>query len=219
VPAILSRSRDIPGSKLNYLRLVSALHQPGIDIPEIESIIRREVSLTYKLLRYLNSAFFGFRSEIRSITHALSLLGERETKRWASLVLLTGIAQDKPDELVTQALVRARFCEAMACASGAEDRKEQAFLMGMLSLMSPILDRPMEDILKSLPVADDVRRALMEEKNGLWHHLESIRAMERGDWGILSACAARLRVEESEIPGIYRAALQWAREGLSPVQA
>jgi EAL and modified HD-GYP domain-containing signal transduction protein len=218
VPVIFSRTKDIPGFKLNYLRLIAALHEPEMDFEKLEGIIKREVSLAYKLLRYLNSTSVGSYSEIRSITHALALLGEVETKRWASLVLLTGLAQDKPDELVTQALTRARFCEKLGAGSREESRDQELFLMGMLSLMDSILDRRLSEILKAMPLADDVKRALLGERSDPWWSLECVRALERADWATVSACAEKLGADGREIGRAHREAVQWAQESHSTLE-
>jgi EAL and modified HD-GYP domain-containing signal transduction protein len=212
IPAIISRRRDIPGFKFHYLQLLSEIHRPGVEIAKIESIIKREVSLTYKLLRYINSAFFGMRNRVSSIKHALLLLGEKETKKWASFVALTGMAKDKPQELVFHALIRARFCESLASAGSLAYRDQELFLMGMLSLMDTILGRPLNEILRSVPVADDIKEALCGKKNQVRTVLECVLTFEEADWTKLSEQFAQLSLAENEIPQLYREALQWAKE-------
>src|SRR5205823_4628884 len=102
-------AREIPANRLNYLRMLQAVSQPELDPKEIENVIKSEASICYRLLRYLNSAVFGFPSEIHSVRHALSILGEREVRRWVRLVATLGAGQGKSSELVLSALVRARF--------------------------------------------------------------------------------------------------------------
>src|SRR6266566_6648941 len=110
----LMTAREIPANRLNYLRMLQAVSQPELDPKEIENVVKSEASICYRLLRYLNSAVFGFPSEIHSVRHALSILGEREVRRWVRLVATLGAGQGKSSELVLSALVRARFCELLA---------------------------------------------------------------------------------------------------------
>jgi EAL and modified HD-GYP domain-containing signal transduction protein len=112
-PEVLA-THEIPANRLNYVRMLQAVSRPELDPREIEDVIKTEASICYRLLRYLNSAVFSFSTEIHSIRHALSLLGEREIRRWVRLVATLGAGQNKSSELVTLALVRARFCELLS---------------------------------------------------------------------------------------------------------
>ena len=121
-------SRDIPAYKHNHYHLLQAVHQPQPNLVELEDIIKHETALSYKLLRYLNSAAFAFRMEIRSIRHALALLGLNEVRKWVSVVAIAGIAKGRPSELVITSLVRARFAELLAPEAGLEKRAPEFFL-------------------------------------------------------------------------------------------
>src|SRR5262249_556531 len=111
-PEMVSR-RDIPMSKLVHMQFLSELNGPAIDFVRMEQVIKQDVGLSVKLLRYLKAAAFGWRSEITSIRHALALLGERAFRRWASVLVLAELSADRPAELLTTCLVRARFCELL----------------------------------------------------------------------------------------------------------
>ncbi len=210
-PQIIS-SRDIPAFKLNYLRILQAINHPEINLEEIERIIKGEPSLCFKLLRYLNSAFFGLRSDIHSIRHAIFLLGEREIRLWASLVALTSMGEDKPQELVVTSLVRASWCESLAGKIGMQGREGDLFLLGLFSMMDAILDRPLPEILAQLPVPEEIRTALLHRNNRLAHVLALVEAYEQGDWEKLTGLAASLGIDEASIPGTYLAAVEWARQ-------
>jgi EAL and modified HD-GYP domain-containing signal transduction protein len=112
-PEVL-QAKEIPASRVNYLRLLRAVSQPELDQREFEIMIKQEVSICYRLLRYLNSAAFGIQNEVHSVRHALALLGEREVRRWVRLVATLSIGENRSSELVTTAMVRARFCELLA---------------------------------------------------------------------------------------------------------
>ena len=107
------KGRAIPAGRLGTLRIVGRMNEPGVQLKELEDLISRDVGLSYRLLRYINSAFFGLRREITSVRQALVLLGLENIRRWATLLALAGV-DDKPHELLVTALLRARMCEQLA---------------------------------------------------------------------------------------------------------
>jgi len=156
------RQRAIPASKLVYLELLQAISSPEFSLKLLASKIKHEASLTFKLLRYLNSAAFGFRTEIHSISQALGLLGEREVRKWIAVVFIGVMADGKPDELMTVPLVRGRFCELLAPHIGMADQASDLFLLGLLSVMDAILDQPLDIVLSELAVRNEIKEALLE---------------------------------------------------------
>src|SRR5208283_4764093 len=112
-------------------------------------MLKQEASLSYRLLRYLNSPLFGFSLEIKSIRHAMAVLGEREMRRWIRLVVTVGAAEQKCSELILMGLTRARFCELL---SNRLQSNTDLFLMGLLSIMDAILEASMDTLLEQLPV-------------------------------------------------------------------
>ena len=206
----MMRHGEIPASKLAYLELLRAATASEFDMPALASKIKHETSLTYKLLRYLNSAAFGLRAEIRSIPHALSLLGERELRKWIAVVSVGVMADGKPDELMTVPLVRGRFCELLAPLAGMAGHANDLFLLGLLSVMDAILDQPLAVILAELPVRREIKEALLA-RSGLYRDmLDMATAHEGADWEAISALAPRLGIKEDQIPGIYVSAVDWA---------
>ncbi len=216
-PVIIS-GKEIPGFKLNYLRILQEIQRPHLDYEKLEEIMKTEMSLSYKLLRYINSAFFGWRVEIRSIKHALVMLGESDFKRWASFISLSNMAKDKPNELVFQAILRGRYLEVLAPAVRFSERAQDLFLMGIFSLIDAIIDRPLLDVLADMPIAEDIKAALMGEKGQLRDIFELMLSYEQGNWDLFSELAAKNRIEENEIPPLYRKALEWATQSFSAAQ-
>jgi c-di-GMP-related signal transduction protein len=200
--------RDIPGSKLTYLQLLEAVSAPELSYPRIE----HEPSLVYKLLRYLNSPLVGMRIEIRGIREAIALLGEREFRRWVSIVAIVSMASDKAPELVRTALTRAYFCEDLSRLIGMSAQSSDLFLMGLLSVADALLDRPLEQIISSVPVSAEVRAALCGGTNSFRDVYETLLAYERADWATLSATVARFQSIESQVPACYLAAANRASE-------
>jgi EAL and modified HD-GYP domain-containing signal transduction protein len=207
-------ARDIPTSRLHEIQLLREIHKPGLDFSALEEIIEHEVGLSYKLLRYINAAFFGWRGNVDSIRHALMLLGEREIRNWASVVIMAGMASDKPDELVTQALLRGRHCELLAPAAGLESRAHDSFLMGAFSLIDAILDCPLASVLREIPIASDIKDALLGESGPLRDLFTVVVAYSSGDWALVSERAKRLGLDEAAIPAHYIEALRWCDESL-----
>lgn len=211
IPPVIE-NKDIQGLKACYLQVLNEVNGAGFDIPKLEGIIKRDVSLTYKLLRYINSAYFGCRSRVRSVRHALLLLGSKEIKKWSSLVLVTSLAADRPHELVIHALIRAGFCEALALGAGLTHRDQELFLMGMFSMLESILGQPMDQILESVPVPDDIKEALCGDRNRAREVLECVLAYEQADWERLSHYVSHLGLSEEGIPDIYQKVLHWVHE-------
>ena len=208
-PTVIS-SQDIPAYKVHYLRILQMIHRPEIDFRKLGEIVKQEFSLSFKLLRYINSSYFGMRNKIGSILQALTLLGEKEIKKWISLVAMASMGEDKPEELVIQALIRAKFCESLAFYVGFHQRAEDLFLMGLFSLIDTILNRPLAEILKEIPIAEDVKAALLGRENRLRSVYDFILTCEKGDWENLSKQAAALGIQENRAYQIYLEALKWS---------
>jgi c-di-GMP-related signal transduction protein len=199
--------REIPGNKLNYIQLIEAVNASQFATGRIEEALKREPALVYKLLRYLNSPLLGLRNEIRSITHAIALIGEKEFRRWVSIVCLVSMAEDKSPELVRTALTRAYFCEGISTSIGMSAQKSDLFLMGLLSVTDAILDMPMSAVLSRLPVSADVRAALSSgETNRFCDVYQMLLSHERADWEQLSCLSAKIGCPEEGIAECYLSA-------------
>lgn len=208
-PQMIS-AKSIPAFKLNYVRLLHAANGKHFDFGKIEEVIKQEVSLSVKLLKYLNSAVFGWRYRVTSIKHALVLLGERNFRKWVSLIALVGIGDDKPNELVMTSLVRARFCEQLAIKTQQEERQLDLFLCGMLSVMDALVGRPMEEVVEDLGLNDSVRAALLRREGPLMPVIELVESYEHGNWEKVNALTEKMHIAEASIPLAYREALDWS---------
>jgi len=203
-------AHEIPANRINYLRMLKAVSQPELDERAIENLVKSEAALCYRLLRYLNSAAFGFANEIHSVRHALAILGEREVRRWIRLVATLGAGQNKTSEMVLSALVRARFCELLSpkIAHGDSD----LFLMGLLSLMDAILEIPMSQVLDNVPIDQETKSVLLGGASRLRPFYQLMLAQESGEWKTASDLTSQLHLKESDVGECYWQAMQWARE-------
>jgi c-di-GMP-related signal transduction protein len=201
-------TREIPGNKLIQLQLLAAVAAPELDYPAIEGLLKQEPSLLYRLLRYINSPALGLRSEVHTVRHALTLMGETDFRRWVSVFCVIAMSSGKPPELVRTALTRAYFCEDFSKTAGVPERSSSLFLMGLLSIVDALLDKPIEEILRSLPIAQDVKTALNGGKNRFRDIYELLLALEQAEWPQLSTFTEKLGCSEETVPESYKTALQ-----------
>ena len=210
-PVIISR-QDIPGGRIQLLQLLREINRPDIDLRELAGIISRDVSISYKLLRYINSAAFNLIVKVKSIEQALNLLGQAEVRKWASLLALTGLSEDQPWEIVSSSVVRAKLSEMVAPLVGLADRATDMFLMGLFSLLDAIYGRPLEEILHELPLASDVKKALLSGETKAGRLLSAVIAQEQGNWDGLRRAAESLGLDEDKLPDLYQKAILYPRE-------
>ena len=203
-------THDMPANRLNYIRMLQEVSRPELDVPGLEKLVKEEASVCYRLLRYLNSAVFGFKKEIHSARHALSILGERDLRRWVRLIAAVGAGQDKTSDLVLSALVRGRFCELIApkVAHGESD----LFLMGLLSLIDAMLEAPMQAVLEKIPLDAATNAVLLGQPSALRSVFQLMLAHESGEWEAAAALSAGLRLDADDVAACYWQAQQWARE-------
>jgi c-di-GMP-related signal transduction protein len=214
-PSVL-QSYQLPASKLNCLRLLSELQHPDLDFKRLETLIRGDVALTYKLLRYVNSALFSRRDSIPSIERALVIVGSDDIRRWAMLATLPMLASDKPSELATLSIVRARFCERLIQLAGISLTNE-AFLMGMFSLLDALLDRPLDEALLSIGLAPDITQALLGtagDESMLSKIYRLTRRYEQGDWDEVERLAQGCGFPALAAGDAYVEATLWAEQML-----
>ncbi len=169
-PSIIS-DRPIPNNQLSLLRILAEMQKSDLDFDALEEVISHDVSLTYKLLRFINSAAMGLPRKVESLREALVFLGLATIKKWATLIVLSGVTT-KNSELLTLALVRAKMSEVLA--DDFDCHPKSAFLVGLLSTLDALLSKPMSDIVQSLPVATDIHDALVQQSGNLGQLLKFV---------------------------------------------
>jgi EAL and modified HD-GYP domain-containing signal transduction protein len=196
--------QSVPTASIGALRLAAGIsaHDAGVD--ELEKAIALDPGLSLRLLRFVNSAAFSLRHQIKSVRQAIVLLGPRTVRQWAMLLLLAGVNENRGPLLVT-ALARGRTCEAIARRLGADD-PEAYFFTGILSVADALLDIPMERALADLPLAEDVSAALLRRAGGKGRALAMAEACERGDWDD----AALPALDAGALAVLHVEALTWA---------
>ena len=204
----LVHNRGIFANRTSLLQVLAALQDPTVQLGRLEHMIGRDVGLSYRLLRYINSAFFGLRFEISSIRQALALLGVENLKRWATLTVLATV-DGKPPELTVTALTRARFCER-AGEQLPGPRPGELFTLGLFSVIDALMDAPIEDVVALIPFPNDMREALTARTGEKGALLECVTALEAGDFDR----AQKLVRRAGEL---YVDALMWADEAARPL--
>ena len=195
--------------KVNYLQsnfflLMVAVTKDEPDIDEIESIISRDVSLTFSLIRLVNSAYFALRNRARSVKQALVILGLGQLKQWIYLLSFKQDDGSMPDELIKISFLRATFAsELLEFATDMPISRSEAYLLGMFSTLGKLMQVSLEDALEQLPISDEIKLALlnMEGRTGLLYQL--ILSYEKADWKTMSSCAAKLGIPQSMIAQKY----------------
>ena len=212
-PIIVSTRRMDP-LRINYLQLVRRVNQEELDFTRLAKVIRRDVALSYKMLKLVNSTYYGRRSEIMDIKHALVILGEKEIRKWISLVAMVGCSEKKPDELIRESMMRARFMEIFGMQYGMAQDIEALFLTGLFSLIDVVMETPMDELIASLSVPEAVEEALVCGKGKAAELLRVICTYEQGDWEESARLCEALQVPSGRLPELYMDAVRWCNEML-----
>jgi c-di-GMP-related signal transduction protein len=193
-----------------HLALLNAVLKQDLDLGEIEDLVKKDATLCFRLLRYLNSPMFGFRSEICSVRQALMILGENETRRWCRLAVTIEISHDRTSDLMLAALTRARFCELLGPRMA--DGNVDLFLLGLLSLMDAILEIPISAVVDALSVHQDIKLALNHKECRLTPLYNLMLAVEAGEWDIVSRLCEEMHLSEPLVSGTQWKAMEWAQQ-------
>jgi EAL and modified HD-GYP domain-containing signal transduction protein len=206
----LLRSRRLDANRLALLALLAALQDRAVQLPDLERMVARDLLVSYRLLGYINSAFFAVRQPVRSIGQGLALLGIENLKHWVALSIFASI-DGKPAELTSTALIRARFCE-LAGQSHPATEPGELFTLGLFSVLDALMDTPMTELLTKLPFPQDMRDALTEHHGAKGRLLDCVTAIEAGD-------LIRAQAILPTAPELYLAALIWANQAIDPLSA
>lgn len=206
----MMETRQISGNRPVQIQLLAAIAGPELDVSAMEDLLKPEPSLLYSLLRYMNSPVTGLQTEVANLRHAVTVLGEKEFRRWTSIFAVVSMMNGNSPELIRTALTRAYFCEAISARAGLEEKSFTLFLMGLLSVTDALLDRPIGEALDSLSVSPELKAALCGGTNRLNDVYQLLLAMERAEWPNLTSRAARLDCPEETVPDSYQQAIQKA---------
>ncbi|MEI7839416.1 MAG: HDOD domain-containing protein [Methylococcaceae bacterium] len=206
-PNLVSGKR-IGVNQLAAVRLLTTINNPNVEFETLTRVISEDVGLSYKLLHYINSAFFSIPTKIESINQAITYLGMNELKRWINILMLSSLS-DKPVVVMQNALIRGKMCELLAKIAG--QKTGNFFLIGMLSSLDSILDITLKDALDQLPLDDDIIEAILEH-NGLGGEaLGCVLSYEHWNTGEITFN----KVDQSTIGDVYIESINWANKVMS----
>ncbi|MEA3466453.1 MAG: HDOD domain-containing protein [Thermodesulfobacteriota bacterium] len=201
---VVVTGKKMPPARIAMLQLMSELQDADVSMERIEEIIQTDVNMSVKLLRQVNSSYYGLINEVTSIRHAIVRVGLQHIRTWAS-VLIMGSVSDKPDELMTMALVRGKMCELIAVQQSSR-QETSYFTVGLFSLLESILDAPMEQILKELPLSDEINQALLNGEGRMGKVLHCVQDYEQANWDAVSASG----IAKEDVVDDYWEAIAWA---------
>jgi EAL and modified HD-GYP domain-containing signal transduction protein len=168
------------------MSIYSEVMKDDFSYKSLSKLFEQDLDLTYKLLRFVNSSFFEHTNDITSIKQAIAFLGEHHLRKFVCLIVMANINPDKPSILIKSTILRAKICEVIAQLMGEKNLIEAAFLTGLFSTIDAILDKPLDKILTSLPLAQNINDALLKQQGSLSVCLEVAIAYMNGDWDIVN---------------------------------
>ncbi len=208
-PQVMS-DKDIPSLKMNLIQIMVESSSDEFRVQEMKKLIERDVGISYKLLRYMNSPYFRRMNEISSIKQAIVMLGEKGIRQFLSVIILAELSSDKPDELIKNSIVRAKVCEGLGRLGTSKTDPSVLFTLGLFSLIDAILDSSMENVLKKLPLAEKIKAALLKREGEFADYLRLAVCYEMGEWDMASKIASSLGIMEEKLPACYLDAVGWA---------
>lgn len=210
--ATLVRAASIRPAQAVIVQLINLVRRQA-SVAEIETLLKKDPTLSFNLLRFINSSGFGLASEIGSFRQAVMVLGLNKLFRWAALLMTTARAGSSAPAVGQTAVVRARLMELLASELLPPEDCDNAFIVGLFSLLDTMLGLPMEQALESLALPEAVCQALLHGSGEFAPFLELTRACESGDEAAFARCAQALHLSNRQINWAHLQALAWA-EGI-----
>ena len=204
-----NRSKELNPAQAMILQLMDMVRR-NADVKQLEGVLKRDAALSYKLLRYINSAGFGLGCEIQSLKHAVTMLGYSPLYRWLALLLATATTTGYSPVLMQTAVIRGRFAELLGSTFLPKNEAENLFVAGMFSLLDKLLGVPMEDVLEKIQLSESVTQALLSREGIYGPFLALAEACELNAEGVdsmaMSLCISAKQVNQSQM-----SALAWAQ--------
>ena len=213
----MMKAKSLSPSQMAMAELLYETSKTELDLNSITGVFERDVTLSYKLLRYANSAIFKRRSEVSTIKQALVILGSGELKRFIGLMFAVTANPDKPTELINLAMARAKFCELVAQDIRSQLDISIAFLSGLLSMIDAILDEDMESVLSKLPLSQEIKDPLLTKKGVMAALIKLVEFIEQADWDKTTVVMEKLKLDKDKVVEHYNVALAWADEQSQPM--
>ncbi|GAA5646717.1 EAL and HDOD domain-containing protein [Vibrio proteolyticus] len=212
-PEMIQR-RALEPAFLTIVHLIKEIAKPQIDYTTLEELVSKDVTLSFKLLAFVNSSAL-ISAKIQSFRQALVYLGEERLRKFISLVAIASTHESKPDYLYGLSIQRARYCELLFSYCDSDVEPGSAFLTGMFSLLDSLLDQPMDLLMEKMPIDNAVKVALKNGDGLLGDILTVTRAYEKGDWDQVALVNQRLGLPADTLSQCYDSAVQWTADLLN----
>lgn len=210
---IAEKSVDV--ADFSLAELMFEISMSEVDVEKVVGIFQLDASLSYKLIRYANSAIFKRQVEIESIKQAVVSLGKEELLKFVSILFAAQSAANKPAELLSMSLMRAKLSEQLAREYGGRELVDAAFLTGMFSLIDVMLEEDMPSLVEKLKLSEQITLALIDGQGELARFIDLAKSYEEGDWELQEQCAETLNMSFDSIAKCYRESIQWTQEQMS----
>ena len=206
-PEVL-KNKDLSSSQVGMLRLISKINTEEFDVESLAALVAQDVSITYKLLKYINSSHFSRLQPLSSIRQAITFLGENGFKMFVSLIATSKLSENKPEELIRTSIIRARFLEQI----GVELKKDSSelFLLGLFMSIDAMLDQSIENVIGKMPLSSTLKEALVGRTGDLYAFVRLVETYEAGKWVAFRFAQKKLGLTDEMITEYYIDALAWA---------
>ncbi|MFT5728393.1 MAG: c-di-GMP-related signal transduction protein [Desulforhopalus sp.] len=206
-PEVL-KNKDLSSSQVGMLRLISKINTEEFDVESLAALVAQDVSITYKLLKYINSSHFSRLQPLSSIRQAITFLGENGFKMFVSLIATSKLSENKPEELIRTSIIRARFLEQI----GVELKKDSSelFLLGLFMSIDAMLDQSIENVISKMPLSSTLKEALVGRTGDLYAFVRLVETYEAGKWVAFRFAQKKLGLTDEMITEYYIDALAWA---------
>lgn len=202
--------KEIAANQATFLTLLAEVAKKTTTLERLNKIISNDLAISYKLLRFLNSAYFYRIQKVTSVKNAIAFLGEKELRRFLLLVIVSKLAEEKSSELIRHSLLRAKFCELLAKNSSFAEYELDLYMLGMFSLIDTIMESDMAVIMERLPISDMVRDALVLHQGAFAPFLEAMITYERRQSARFAQILQTLSIDVQIVPELYLEALKYS---------
>ncbi len=208
-PEVIS-TKGVSANQVTKLKLVNQIGQRELDVAKIETFIKNDAPVSFKLLKYANSAYFNRRIPIDTVKDAIAYIGEDELRKFINVVVVSDLGVSKPNELIRVSIIRARMCEKFSKVFNTKFSDEELFTLGLFSYMDALMDCSMKDILAHVTFSDKIKDALLGKDRGFSRMLDIIIGFEKGNWDNKIFKALSGKNIEKKLPELYFEAVKMA---------
>ena len=208
------KHRNIEVSVSSVIELVGISVSADFNLNDVNKVFETDLGLSFKLMRFINSPMLNKRHSIGSLSHAIKYLGEVELKKFIALLAIANLKGNKPLELIVSSLRRAQFCKLLGTQMDVTEDPPNGFIMGLFSLVDALLDKPMQDLMSSLPFSDECKDVLCQQRTHgkLAYQYRLCLAFERADWQEIDKLAQTTKIDLPTLFSLYYEASQWAHD-------